>query len=146
MSACSVPVPEPIRWLVCWVAIEISTASPRPPPIWRAVLTRPEARPARSGSAAWVAAIVEGTIEKPIPIVVRIVGIITYWIAEPPDPIRLSASRPPVISTRPPPSTGLTPARPTSLPACEAQAKITSAGARNTSPVSTGDSDSTCCR
>ncbi len=73
---------------VIWVEIEMITASPSPNPICRDELARPAASPARSGSAAWVAAIVDGTIENPIPAAVRMPGIMMYWIAEPPEPIR----------------------------------------------------------
>ena len=69
-----------------------------------------------------------------------------YWIALPPSPIRANSAIPAVIASRPQPSTVRTPARPTSLPACEAQAKIVSAIGRNTRPVVSGDRASTCCR
>ena len=62
---------------MCWVASVISTAMPRPPPIWREVLTSPDASPAWPCLAPWVAAIVEGTIDIPIPAAVSSPGIIT---------------------------------------------------------------------
>ena len=69
-----------------------------------------------------------------------------YWIALPPSAIRANSAIPAAIAISPQPSTVRTPARPTSLPACEAQAKITSAIGRNTRPVESGDRASTCCR
>jgi len=49
-------------------------AMPRPPPTWREVFTRPEARPAWPSLAPCVAAIVEGTIDIAMPAAVRIPG------------------------------------------------------------------------
>ena len=48
-----------------------------PPPAWREVLTSPDARPVWPCSAPCVAAIVEETIESPMPAAVSIPGIIT---------------------------------------------------------------------
>ncbi len=102
--------------------------------------------PACAGPALIVAAIVDDTTEKPIPIDTSRPGRITYWTALPPGPIRDSSSRPTASITRPLPSTGRMPARLASFPAGRAAAKIVSAIGRNTSPVSSGESDSTCCR
>ena len=77
---------------------------------------------------------------------VRTPGSITYCTALPPEPILDSSSIPTAIMISPPPSTGRTPARIDSFPACEAQAKITSAIGRNTRPVESGERSSTCCR
>ena len=54
-----------MRCVVYWAASEVRIASPSAPPIWRDVLTRPEARPALLRGALAVAAIVEGTTDKP---------------------------------------------------------------------------------
>ena len=74
VSACGTCEPPPIRLLVRCVASVIRTARPRPPPIWREVFTSPDARPACPSLAPWVAAIVEGTMDIPIPAAIRIPG------------------------------------------------------------------------
>ena len=129
-----------------WVASVTRTASPSPPPTWREVLTRPDASPACPSLAPWVAAIVEGTIDIAIPAAVSSPGIITYTIGLPLDPIRASSSMPPVNMTSPPPSTGRTPKRLTSLPAREATSMIINVIGRNMRPVCSGERPSTCCR
>ncbi len=88
------------------VASVTRIASPSPPPIWREVLTRPEASPACPSLAPWVAAIVDGTIDIAIPAAVSSPGIMMYTIALPLAPILASSSIPPVSMISPPPSTG----------------------------------------
>ena len=80
---------------MCCVASVISTASPSPPPTWREVLTRPEARPAWPCLAPCVAAIVEGTIDIAIPAAVSMPGDHTYTIgaAARADPREAAAAR-----------------------------------------------------
>ena len=136
----------PIRWLERWVASVTRTASPSPPPIWREVLTRPEASPACPSLAPWVAAIVEGTIDIAIPAAVSSPGIMMYTIALPLDPTFASSSIPAVNMISPPPSTGRTPKRLTSLPVREATSMIINVIGRKTRPVCSGERPSTCCR
>ena len=96
--------------------------------------------------APWVAAIVDGTIDSPIPAAVSSPGIITYTIAEPLSAIFVNSSIPPVIISSPEPSTARTPKRLTSLPALRATTMIVSAIGRNVRPACSGDRPSTCCR
>ena len=117
------------------VASVIRTASPRPPPTWREVLTSPEASPACPCLAPWVAAIVEGTIDIPIPAAVSIPGSTTYRIGLPLAAIFVNSSIPAVIIVSPPPSTARTPKRLTSLPALRATNMIVSAIGRKHSPA-----------
>ena len=63
-SACETSPASPA---VRWVATAASSARPSEPPIWRDVLTSPEASPASVRRTPAVAAIVTGTNEKPIP-------------------------------------------------------------------------------
>ena len=132
---------------MCWVASVIRTASPRPPPTWREVLTSPEARPAWPSLAPWVAAIVEGTIERPIP-------------AADEDPRdhheddRAAARRrsartaayPAVIIEQPAAEHRADAEAADEPPAREATSMIVSAIGRNVRPVCSGESPSTCCR
>jgi hypothetical protein len=53
--------------LVAVVAMALAAARPIAPPIWRLVLTRPEATPASARSTPVRLAIVTGTNESPIP-------------------------------------------------------------------------------
>ena len=96
--------------------------------------------------APWVAAIVEGTIDIAIPAAVSSPGSMMYTSGLPLEPTFASSSMPAVSITSPPPSTGRTPKRLTSLPAREATRPITTVIGRNTSPVLSGDRYSTCCR
>ncbi len=93
-----------------------------------------------------MAAIVEGTIDIAIPAAVSSPGSMMYTIALPEAPIFASSSIPAVSMTRPPPSTGRTPKRLTSLPVREATSMIINVIGRNTRPVCSGESPSTCCR
>ncbi len=75
------------------------------------MFTSPDASPVCPSLAPWVAAIVEGTIDRAIPAAVRIPGIITYTIALPLGEILVNSSSPTVIRIRPLPSTARTPNR-----------------------------------
>ena len=93
-----------------------------------------------------MAAIVEGTIDIPIPAATSSPGTITYKIALPLAAILVNRSMPAVIIIRPPLSTARTPKRLTSFPALRATTMIVSAIGRKHRPACSGESPSTCWR
>ncbi len=133
----------PIRWVVYDVANVMSNAMPSPPPAWREVLTRPDARPAWAGWTEWVAAMVDATTDSPIPIVASMPGSTTYPSELPVGPILASSSSPLAIMTRPEVSVARRPKSPTSLPACRAVSMMASAMGKNARPAFSGESPST---
>ena len=114
-------------------------ARPSEPPICRDVFTRPEARPASSGRAPVIAAIVTGTKERPIPADVTSDGPRMSPTYVPSGETCANSAMPAAWSPMPTTSIGPAPIRVTSFPAMAEPMTIVTGIGRNATPALIGE-------